>query len=273
MTEYRRITNALTLSTTLMDEIVKQIILEKVRAQIVDYKNYADGLLNQINIHLRNEDDRFKSISKAIIERYYIGLLSIKALIESYKFYRPMRFSYALILRTLILDFLTVEFLYFKKQSSILEFTEGLKSVNYISARDANKYCNALGKDRIGFRNMLSDLFPENFSTDENGDKVLLKTRKISPWDMAEYLKTCKYPYGFDAYKIYSEYSNVGHFSDTTIIHRNSSDENEIKKLLWSLFYVFHGHDRCLDILDFYPKGATEIIQKRNYFLDLINQI
>lgn len=256
-----------------MDEITKQIIFEKVRALIGDYKNYADELLKQINVHFGTEIDRFKSISKSIIERYYIGLLSIKSLIETYPFYRQMRFSHALILRTLILDFLTLEFLYYKKQSSILEFTEALKSINYISAREADNYCNTLGKDGIGFRNTLSDLFPENFLPNETGGNAIIKAKKISPWDMAEYLKTCKYPYGFDAYKIYSEYSVIAHFSDMTILHRNSKDITEIKNILWSLFYVFHGHDRCLDILDFYPKESIEIIKKRDYVLELIKHI
>jgi hypothetical protein len=256
-----------------MDEITKQIILEKVGVQIADYKDHADELLNLINLHFEKENDRFKLICKAIIERYYVGLLSIKSLIETYKFYKPMRFSYALILRTLLLDFLTIEFLYFKKESSDSEFVEAIKSVNFISAREANQYCDALQINGQGFRNYISNLFPENFSTNENGDKVLMKGKKVTPWDMADYLKTSKYPYGSDVYKIYSEYSNVAHFSDMTILHRNSDDENEIREFLWSMFYIFHGHDRCLEVIDFYPKCSIEIVQKRSYFLDLINQL
>ena len=94
-----------------MDEITKQILLEKIRASIEDYKVHADELLKLINIHFSTEDDRLKNIAILTIQRYYSGLIALSTLIKEYKFYKPIEFTYALILRTLILDFITVEYL------------------------------------------------------------------------------------------------------------------------------------------------------------------
>jgi hypothetical protein len=44
-----------------MDEITKQIIVEKIRANIEDYKDHPDELLNLINIHLKNETEKLNS--------------------------------------------------------------------------------------------------------------------------------------------------------------------------------------------------------------------
>ena len=258
-----------------MDEITKQILLEKIRASIEDYKIHADELLKMINIHFAKEEDRLRNIAILTIQRYYSGLISLSTLMKEYKFYKPIEFTYALILRTLILDFITVEYLKSQYELGQDEFNEALKGVNCISAKDSNRFCDKLEKDKEGFRSFIAKkIFPENFSIDENtGESKLIKSDKIAPRKMAEFFKDKNETYAFDAYELYSQYSLIEHFNNLTFSAMQGDDKSDLKNIVWSMFYIFHGHDMCLEILDFFPKHAPEIVQKRDYFLKLLNEL
>lgn len=258
-----------------MDDIAKQIILEKVKASIDDYKSHADEILKMINIHFAGEHDRLRNIAILTIQRYYSGLIAMSTLIKEYKFYKPIEFTYALILRALILDFITIEYLNSHNELSPVEFNKALEKINYISAKDSNRFCDDVKKDKEGFRNFISkSIFPENFALDENtGNFKLKKSESISPRKMAEFFKDKKYTYAFDAYKLYSQYSLIEHYNNLTYSAMQGDDKMDLKNLIWSMFYIFHGHDRCFEILDFFPKHAPEIVRKRDYFLKLLNEI
>jgi hypothetical protein len=90
---------------------------------------------------------------------------------------------------------------------------------------------------------------------------------------MAEFFKDEKFKYAFDAYRLYSHYSLIEHFNNLTFSAMQGDDKSDLKNIIWSMFYIFHGHDRCLEILDFFPKHAPQIVKKRNYFLDLLNEL
>ena len=258
-----------------MDEITKQIILEKTRASIEDYKTHADELLKMINIHFANEEDRFRNIAILTIQRYYSGLISLSTLMKEYKFYKPIEFTYALILRTLILDFITVEYLKSQYELGQDEFNEALKGINYISAKDSNRFCDNVEKDKEGFRSFIAkNIFPENFNIDETtGESKLIKSDKIAPRKMAEFFKDKKEAYAYDAYDLYSQFSLIEHFNNLTFGAVQGDDKSDLKNIIWSIFYIFHGHDRCLEILDFFPKHAPEIVKKRDYFMELVNDM
>jgi hypothetical protein len=258
-----------------MKDIDKQLILEMIRVQLEDYKTQADDLFPKLNLFFKDETDRFKNISRISLQRYYSGLISISSLIDRFKFYDPIEMIYALILRTLLLDFITVEFLYRNLQIGKDEFSKCLEGINYLSADDFNRYYNELNVNIKGFKNFLfGDVFPENFVKDDvTGNYKLRKTKAISAWKMAEFFKNKNEAYAYDAYTIFSNYSLIAHLNNATPIIMRLSNPANIKNLLWSMFYIFHGHDRCFEILDFFPGEAYNIVKKRDYFLKLINEI
>jgi hypothetical protein len=259
-----------------MEKITKQIVLEKIRAAIEDYKTHADELLKIINTQFAGEKDRLKNITILTIQRYYSGLIALSTLIKEFQFYKPIEFTYALILRTLILDFITIEYLKSQNELSFDEFSKALERVNYLSARDTNIFCENIKNNKEGFRRFISEkVFPENFSFDNKTGYYIIKkpTKQITPRAMAEYFKESKCTYAFDAYKLYSQYSLIEHLSNLTFIAMQGDDEMDSKNLIWSMFYIFHGHDSCFEILDFYPKHAPEIVRQRDYFLNLLKEI
>lgn len=73
-----------------MDDITKQIFLEKIKVCIDDYKPHADELFKLIHLHYSQESDRLKNISILILQRYYAGLISLSTLIKEFKFYKPI---------------------------------------------------------------------------------------------------------------------------------------------------------------------------------------
>lgn len=260
-----------------MDEITKQLFLEKIRANIEDYKDHADELLKLINIHFKNEPDRLKNISILMIQRYYSGLISLSTLLGKFKFYQPVEFTYALIIRTLLLDFITLEYLNARHVQGENDFINSLSRINYLAADDAERFCSNLteDKDKEGFRkNIYRTTFPENFSEEESSGKIkLIRIKPIKPWEMASFFKDKKYTYAYDAYQLFNHYSLIAHFNNLTFSAMNGDNLRDIKNLCWSMFYIFHGHNTCLEILDFFPKHSPEIIQKREHFLNLINEI
>jgi hypothetical protein len=228
-----------------------------------------------INTHFASEEDRLKNIAILTIQRYYSGLLALSTLIKEFKFYKPIEFTYALILRTLILDFITIEYLKSQHELGNIEFDNALEKVNYISAKDSNRFCDGVEKDKEGFRSFIAKkVFPENFVIEEaTGKHNLKKSDSITPRKMAEFFKDKKFTYAFDAYKLYSQYSLIEHFNNLTFSAMQGVEKSDLKNMIWSMFYIFHGHDRCLEILDFFPKHAPEIVKKRDYFLKLLNDI
>ena len=257
-----------------MDEITKQILLEKVRVSIDNYKSIADELLQLINIHFKSEPDRLKNIAILMLQRYYTGLISLSPLIKEFKLYKPIEFTYALILRTLLLDYITIEYLKFQKELGEDCFSESLEKLNYLSADYANRYCDSLKNDKEGFRKYIStNFFPENFEIDTTtGNSKIKKTKSLPPWKMAEFFKDKKEPYAYDAYEIYLNYSLIEHFSNLTFSAMQGPNR-DISNLIWTMFYIFKGHYTCLDILAFFPKHSPEILQYRSYFLDLTKEI
>lgn len=258
-----------------MDEITKQIYLEKIRVSIDDYKAHADELLKLINIHFNKETDRLRNIAKLFIQRYYVGLISISSLIKDFKFYKSIEFSYAIILRALLLDFITIEYLRYQRSIGEFEFKKSLEQINYLSADDTNRYCNNLKEHKEGFRNYISlTLFPENFEYDlDTGNSKLKKTKPLQPWKMAVFFKDKTEPYAYDAYRLYNHYSLIEHFNNLTFDAMQGDNTMDIKNLVWTMFYIFQGHHTCLDILNFFPKHSPEILQYRTYFLDLTKEI
>ena len=258
-----------------MDDITKQILLEKVRIVINDYKNHADELLKLINIHFDKETDRLKNISIITLQRYYTGLISISTLIEKFKFYNSIEFTYALILRALILDFITIEYLKSHKEFGIKNWNKCLEQLNYLSAAETNRYCNSLVDDKEEFRKFISEfLFPENFEIDSNtGNCRLKRSKPIKTWEMACFFKDKKEPFAYDSYRLYNHYSLFEHINNLTFEAMNGDNSRDIENLFWSLFYIFHGHFSCLEILNFFPKHSQEIIDKRRIILKLIDEI
>jgi hypothetical protein len=258
-----------------MDEITKQIFLEKIKVCIDDYKSHADELFKLINIHFDQESDRLKNISILFLQRYYSGLISISTLIQEFKFYKSIEFTYSLIIRTLLLDFITLEYLRFQKGLGQDCFKKSLEQINYLSADDSNRYCDNLIEHKEGFRNHIAlHFFPENFEKDlTTGNSTLKKTKPLQPWKMAVFFKDKPEPYAYDAYKLYNHYSLIEHFNNLTFDAMQGDEKSDIVNLIWSMFYIFQGHHTCLDILDFFPKHSPEILEYRSYFLDLTKQV
>jgi len=256
-----------------MSEIEKQLILEKVSSQIDSYKKLADELFLQINVHFDKEKDRFINYSILVLQRYYSGLNALSQLINKFKFNDSIEMVYAIIMRTLLLDYITIEYLYAKKQESDIAFKESLKGINYLSAMETKWFFDKqTSKDISDFKELIiNNFFPENFEK-KSGDYELLKTKTISPYNMAKYFQDKKETYAYDAYKVFNHYSLIAHLNNMTISAMKTENDSNVRNLLWSLFYIFHGHDKCLLILDFFPKQAMEIINKRDYFLELINK-
>lgn len=258
-----------------MDDITKQLFLDKIKASIDDYKPHADELFKSINTFFDNENDRLKNIAKLYLQRYYVGLISLSSLIHDFKFYNPIEFTYAVILRTLLLDFITIEYLRFHKKMGDDDFFKCLEQINYLSADDANRYCNNLSEHKEGFRNYISKtVFPENFEFDKNtGNHKLKKTKPLQPWRMASFFKDKPEPYAYDAYRLYNHYSLIEHYNNLTFEAMQGENSMNIKNLVWTMFYIFQGHYACLDILDFFPDHSVEILGKREYFLNLTDEI
>ncbi len=259
-----------------MDDIVKQIILEKIRVSLEDYKIHADELLKIINIHFAKENDRLRNIAILNLQRYYSGLICVTTLIKEYKFYKPIEFNYILILRALTLDFITLEYLKSQHDLGNDKFNEASKKINNISAIETYRYCdNIEDKYREPFREFVAkNIFPENYSFDESRNKFILKnSNSISPWKMAEYFKDKKNTFAFDAYKLYANFSLVEHFNNLTFSAMKGETNTNLNNMLWAMYYIFHGHYTCFEILDFFPKHTSEIVEKRNYFLSLLHEV
>lgn len=258
-----------------MDDITKQIFLEKIKASIDDYKSHADELLKLINIHFKDETDRLKNIAILMLQRYYTGLISISTLIKEFKFYKSIGFTYALIFRTLLLDFITLEYLRFQKGLGDEKFTKSLEQINYLSAQDSDRYCENLDEHKEGFRKFLStNIFIENFELDNaTGHSRLKKNSPLQPWKMAVFFKDKKEPYAYDAYRLYNNYSLTEHFNNLTFRAMQGENKDDILNMIWTMFYIFQGHNTCLEIMDFFPKHSPEILRYRTYFLDLLKEI
>ncbi len=258
-----------------MDDITKQISLEKIRVSIDDYKSHADELLKLISIHFKEETDRLKNIAILLLQRYYTGLISISTLIKEFKFFKPIEFTYALILRTLLLDFITLEYLRFQKGLGEDSFKKSLEQINYLSAQDSGRYCDNLNKHKEEFRKYLSrNIFPENFELDNvTGFSKLKKSSPLQPWKMAVFFKDKKEPYAYDAYQLYNIYSLTEHLNNMTFVEMQGENKDTILNMIWTMFYIFQGHYTCLEIMDFFPKHSPEILRYRTYFLDLTKEI
>jgi hypothetical protein len=258
-----------------MDDITKQLFLEKIEASIDDYKPHADELFKLINTCFDNENDRLKNIAKLYLQRYYVGLISVSTLIREFKFYKPIEFSYAVILRTLLLDFITIEYLRYHKNLGNEVFSKCLEEINYLSADDSNRYCDSLNEHKEGFRGYISKtVFPENFEIDKNtGNYKLKKAKPLQPWRMAIFFKDKPEPYAFDAYRLYNHFSLIEHYNNLTFYAMKGDNYMNLKNLIWTMFYIFQGHHTCLDILDFFPNHSVDILSKRDYFLKLIHEI
>jgi hypothetical protein len=262
-----------------MDGISEQILLEKISLQIDVYKKNADIVFEHLTLKLKSShasDDRFMVLAMNVIERYYIGILSIQKVIKEFKFYQGIKLPIALIIRSLLLDLITIEYL--SENNNQGKFTSALGRVNYKAAYDTNKHCEESirdGKlnpeDVDDYRNFIAELYPENFIRRNESTKFNNKIRPIKPIEMAMFLKDVKYRYGGDAYKHYLHYSNYAHFSGNSKLLMRLEKGMGSQGLTWSLFYIFNNYELLFDIVDVWTEPCTKIVNQRDFFLNLTN--